>query len=1081
MLITKIQNSVRSLPVGKFKINNYLPLTLLILIYLLVALAHDALAPLTTGPDELAHYEYVRFISDHGRLPRNTEERDQASYKSDQPPLYHWLAALPARLVDPAGPPFLKRVGDNPRRQLIERTRHAWGLYNTEDEQWPYRAEVLRWHTGRWVAIFFGAATVAVTYFITRNVLANPHLALAAAAVVAFTPRYVLTGSMLNYETALAFFSALFLWLLLRISQSPISQSPFSFIILGLSIGLAITAKLSAIILPLEILAAFWLMGRFYGLPWRRWVRWLGWAALGTIAGVGWWFGFILYHFNTVAADGLWVGLLHPLIAADSSDATTNRLLSFLTGGQAGFTAAIENLDSGPPWQWAATFFRTFWVAGIEEHQPLGLFGLLIALGLVVLASYGLLTLWLKEAGKQRSRGAGAQIANLPSQIPLRFAAESVVANHYSLSTIHYSLLLLHLAAAIVLPLVRYAATFSLADTAQGRHVLFQAAPAFAVLLIYGLVEAVPALLARLNGRAPYITLYVLRFRAFLAPTFLLGWTLTQLYTMTWAYLPLLPVQTGPAAAAQINVPLTHPFNPAATLAGYTLHPVDNQRLSVDLLWQAIAVSPVDYLTQVTLVDSQGAAQAQWLGHPAGGRYPTRAWDPGDFVRDTVHLPAAGLPAGAYYLDIALIPTASALSAAAPTSSYAELPLRLPAINLPNIAPAEANFQIWQNGQAVTAPKTFRYRETILVTLSPALARASRQVQINGPAQNYTPDRDWGSTVLFIVGPNWPTGDFHLHITPAAGPPLESGPLIQVVDRWQRQFDSPPISHLVEANFANQAKLLGYNLGANRAKPGGGIPLTLYWQGFDWLGYDYTIFTKLIKTDDRTVHGGRDRLPQEGYRTLYWAPGEIVADPFGVPVDPAAPDGIYRLSVGLYREVNGQAVSLPLVRDGQPLEATSVEIGPLKIGRTPPGFTVESAHPQTAVNQIFGNPPALTLLGYDLAPEHAARNTHPLTVTLYWQVNSTLLIDYTTFVHLRNAAGETVAQKDQPPLGGVYPTSLWEPGEIIADDIVMSLPENLPAGAYRLVVGLYDFNTWERLPVPGNTDNEVKLADVDFP
>ena len=43
-----------------------------------------------------------------------------------------------------------------------------------------------------------------------------------------------------------------------------------------------------------------------------------------------------------------------------ASDATTNRLLSFLTGGQAGFTAAIDNLDSGPPWAWAAIFFRTF-------------------------------------------------------------------------------------------------------------------------------------------------------------------------------------------------------------------------------------------------------------------------------------------------------------------------------------------------------------------------------------------------------------------------------------------------------------------------------------------------------------------------------------------------------------------------------------------------------------------------------------------------------------------------------------------------------------------------------------------------
>ncbi|HMR67637.1 MAG TPA: hypothetical protein PKE64_26805, partial [Anaerolineae bacterium] len=117
-------------------------LALLVILYLIIAAAHAYLAPLTTGPDELAHYEYLNFIAEQGRLPLTLAERAQASYKSDQPPLYHLLAAWPAALVDTEGPPFLKRVTDHERRQLIERTRHAWGLYNTQDEQWPYRGEV---------------------------------------------------------------------------------------------------------------------------------------------------------------------------------------------------------------------------------------------------------------------------------------------------------------------------------------------------------------------------------------------------------------------------------------------------------------------------------------------------------------------------------------------------------------------------------------------------------------------------------------------------------------------------------------------------------------------------------------------------------------------------------------------------------------------------------------------------------------------------------------------------------------------------------------------------------------------------
>ncbi|MCP4357703.1 MAG: hypothetical protein GY796_06775, partial [Chloroflexi bacterium] len=244
------------------------------------------------------------------------------------------------------------------------------------------------------------------------------------------------------------------------------------------------------------------------------------------------------------------------------------------------------------------------------------------------------------------------------------------------------------------------------------------------------------------------------------------------------------------------------------------------------------------------------------------------------------------------------------------------------------------------------------------------------------------------------------------------------------------------------------------------------------WQGLDWMGNDYTIFTKLLAAD-RSVHGGRDRLPREGYNTLYWAPGEIITDPFGMPVDPDAPDGIYYLNIGLYKEVDGQAVSLPLVQDGHPIEASSINIGPIKIGDTPPGLTQQQTNPQITINQPFGDPHTLTLLGYDLTDD----NQNPISnlqspisnlhLTLYWQSESVLSADYTTFVHLRNTAGENVAQKDQPPLNGAYPTSLWNPGEIIADEIVVSLSDELSPGEYELVVGLYDFRTGHRLAVKG--------------
>lgn len=1127
-------------------------LFLLVLLYIIMANAHARLAPLTTGPDELAHYEYTNFIAEQGRLPLNSNERAEAAYKSDQPPLYHLLVALPASLVDTAGPPHLKRYNDHERRPLIAQTRHAWGLYNTEDEQSPYSGEILRWHIGRWMSILFGAATIIVTYFIARGLspmqlsrktraesffstqqeLEQVLLALSAAAVVAFIPRFVLTGSMLNYETMLTFFAALFLWMLLRIENlewrrqkqevQTGSQPNFSihhsklYILLGIFTGLAIATKLSALILPVVIVIALGLIAHRYDWLWWQWLRVVAVTAIATLLTVSWWFGFVIYQFNTVAQDGLWTGLLRPLIAADASDATTNRLLSFLTGGQAGFTAAIDNLDSGPPWEWLATIYRTFWVVGIEGQQPLGLTGLLISLVFCIIAIFGLIHLW------QNSTQPTNHPANQP---PAQPSNQSPISISQSPSpNLQFLILILYLAAAFILPLIRYATTLSLADTAQGRHILFLTAPAFAILLVWGLAAATRRL-SIVNYQ-----LSIINYLPLVLVLFLLFWSLVQLRTMSWAYLPPLPVQTTPLPT-ELTYSLDEPINDFITLLGYESRlDVQYQTIRVDLYWQATAVSPVDYLTEIKLLDRQGNEHSQWLGYAAGGRYPTRAWDSGDIVRDTAWLPVGNLEAGDYTLSVNLLPTTQAnplVGLAIP--SLNALPLNLGEVTLPSIDPfvsieqhsfidsalAMTGYTVRQNGVPLTDPATFRYRETLIVTFNTSSPNESPKIQIVGPdsvkPKLFDPTRQWTNVALFIVGPDWATGDYRLQLVDEDDSPITSEPLFNIIDRWDRNFTEPPLSHRLDANFAEQVKLLGYDLPERRVQPGGGLPMTLYWQGLDWMGHSYTIFTRLLAVD-QTAHGGRDRLPREGYRTLYWSPGEIVTDSFGVPIDADAPDGIYYLNLGLYRETDQQAVSLPLIQDGQPIDTTSITIGPIKVGDTPPEFVLDSANPQVMLDQSFGVSTTLTLLGYDLSSielqssiagsqstNESQTNNQPadqptpslpnsinstnsinsLTLQLYWRSEAPISIDYTTFVHLRNATGETIAQQDQPPLNGHYPTSLWSPGETIADEIVLPIPSDLSPGIYDLVIGLYNFRTGERLPVPDHPENSLLLTTVE--
>ena len=50
-------------------------------------------------------------------------------------------------------------------------------------------------------------------------------------------------------------------------------------------------------------------------------------------------------------------------------------------------------------------------------------------------------------------------------------------------------------------------------------------------------------------------------------------------------------------------------------------------------------------------------------------------------------------------------------------------------------------------------------------------------------------------------------------------------------------------------------------------------------------------------------------------------------------------------------------------------------------------------------------------------------------------------LDYTAFVHLTDSDGKLLGQLDRPPAG--YPTSDWQPGEIIVDRYSISLTDSL--------------------------------------
>jgi 4-amino-4-deoxy-L-arabinose transferase-like glycosyltransferase len=111
-----------------------------------------------------------------------------------------------------------------------------------------------------------------------------------------------------------------------------------------------------------------------------------------------------------------------------------------------------------------------------------------------------------------------------------------------------------------------------------------------------------------------------------------------------------------------------------------------------------------------------------------------------------------------------------------------------------------------------------------------------------------------------------------------------------------------------------------------------------------------------------------------------------------------------------------------------------------------------------------------------------------LTVTPSWGALAPPQGDYVVFLQVIDAQGQRVAGVDVPPSGvGGMPTGAWLPGQQVAVPLPLSLPPDLPTGEYEVILGLYDADSGERLPVSGNFDpastamRAIRVATLTYP
>ncbi len=131
----------------------------------------------------------------------------------------------------------------------------------------------------------------------------------------------------------------------------------------------------------------------------------------------------------------------------------------------------------------------------------------------------------------------------------------------------------------------------------------------------------------------------------------------------------------------------------------------------------------------------------------------------------------------------------------------------------------------------------------------------------------------------------------------------------------------------------------------------------------------------------------------------------------------------------------------------------------------------QAVQPAHASNAVLGD--GIRLLGYDY---QVAGQT--LNLALYWQAREPVDKSYNVFVHVLDSQGELQGQRDSPPVSGDYPTSLWQPGEVVVDGHTVPLSSDALLGSYKVAVGMYDLATNERLPAVDGLGQQAPEAQI---
>lgn len=202
--------------------------------------------------------------------------------------------------------------------------------------------------------------------------------------------------------------------------------------------------------------------------------------------------------------------------------------------------------------------------------------------------------------------------------------------------------------------------------------------------------------------------------------------------------------------------------------------------------------------------------------------------------------------------------------------------------------------------------------EPLLLTLRDTLGRTVLATEAAAPDQG--PGAGLRQQLDLTVTPATPSGALSIWLRAGADEVLLGSLRVSGTEPPAPQSPAIPL----QATFDGGLTLEGARLSAQRVRPGGTLILDLYWRGTTPEVRDLVVFSHLLgeawnPATEGPVWAGHDARPGDGgLPVALWPQGEVVADRHLLTVDPAAPEGTYRLEVGLYDAATGVRLSVTL-------------------------------------------------------------------------------------------------------------------------------------------------------------------------